>query len=73
MSKHNRIYVVTDNDVNPATHRLVRAATQAQAVSHVVRNRYTADVATPESLVDLTKRGIEVEVAGETLPPAQPE
>lgn len=44
---------------------LVRAATQAQAVRHVVRNTYQAEVATQEQLVDLMTAGAKVEDAGE--------
>lgn len=45
--------------------RLVRASTQAQAVRHVVRNTFTAEVATQEQLVDLMTVGVRVEDAGE--------
>lgn len=44
---------------------LVRANTQAQAIGHAVRNRYTASVATQDQIVDLVSLGAKVEEAGE--------
>jgi hypothetical protein len=43
---------------------LVRAGTQAQAIRHVVRNRFSADVATQDDLVGLLSAGVKVEDAG---------
>lgn len=45
--------------------RLVRAATQAQAIRHVVRSIYTAVVASQDQIVDLMTTGVKVEDAGE--------
>lgn len=43
----------------------VRAATQAQAIRHVVRSIYTAVVASQDQIVDLMTIGVKVEDAGE--------
>ena len=44
---------------------LVRASSQAQAIGHVVRNRYSATVATQDQCIDLRDAGVKVETAGE--------
>lgn len=44
---------------------LVRASSQAQAIGHVVRNRYVAEVASQTQLVDLLMAGIKVQEAGD--------
>ncbi len=66
MATTKRIYQVSDaaaaSDVMP---RLVRAATQAQAVSHAVRTRFTAEVPSQDGLVALVAAGVKVEEAGE--------
>jgi len=56
-----RIYYVSGAD-KP---RLVRASSQAQAINHVVRNQYTASVATQINLVELLGKGVVVETASE--------
>lgn len=53
-----RIYAVKQ-DGKPT--RLVRAASQAAAVRHVVKPQFTAEVAQPDELVELTLKGIKVE------------
>ncbi len=45
---------------------LVRANTQAQAIGHVVRNRYGAEVADQETLVRLLADGVKVEECGDS-------
>lgn len=57
-----RVYVVNDGD--NASRRLVEAASQAQAIAHVVRGKYVATVATQAELVDLVGCGVKVEQAG---------
>lgn len=44
---------------------LVRANTQAQAIGHVVRNAYEAEVANQETLVRMLGDGAKVQEAGE--------
>jgi hypothetical protein len=63
-----RIYVVTRKN---AEHRLVRAASQAQAIGYCVRDDYAAEVATQEQLVGL--RHIEVENAKEATAGTEPQ
>lgn len=57
-----RVYVVKEGDSGG---RLVEAASQAQAISHVVRGKYVATVATQGELVTLLGAGAKVEKAGE--------
>lgn len=59
-----RIYVVSNLDRDPIEHRLVRAATSAQAINHVTKRRYIAEVAKQQTLLDLRDAGIAVETAG---------
>jgi hypothetical protein len=61
MSAPKRIYVV-EGDEKP---RLVRAVSQAQAVAHVVGERFEASVADQEDLVKYMGLGAQVENAGE--------
>lgn len=61
----SRIYDVSDVESTPVVHRLVEAATQAQAKSHVVGNRFVAEVANQKTLIELLGKGVKVEVAGE--------
>lgn len=61
-----RIYVVTDLHAQPIKHRLVRAASQAQARNYAARSQYTVDVASQQSLVDLLGDGTKIEDAGES-------
>ena len=58
-----RIYSITDISDGRVI-ALVTASTPAQALSHHARNTFGVAVATPEQLIDATKRDIEVEVAG---------
>lgn len=61
MMTATRIYSVFDSEVG-VTH-LVRAATKSQAVNHVVRARFEANVATQSELVALIAEGVAVEDA----------
>ena len=56
-----RIYVVTCGTDNKT---LVRATSQAQAIGHVVRSLYTAEVASQDDIVALLAAGKKVEEAG---------
>lgn len=44
--------------------KLVRAASQAQAIRHVVANTYTAKVASQDDLITMLESGVKVEDAG---------
>jgi hypothetical protein len=61
MATARRIYVVTNSTSGK---RLVRSATGAQAIGHVVRSSYSAKVATQEEILELAKTH-SVEDAGE--------
>lgn len=54
MAAETRIYVVDGK-------HLVRAATAAQALRHVVKNKHTVVVATQDALVELVSGGTKVE------------
>lgn len=56
---NTRIYVVTamDNDGNTADEFLVKAASQAQAIRHVVGEMFHAQVAEQDELVRLVTAG----------------
>lgn len=56
-----RIYLVMNRA--DSSHRLVRAANQAQAVRHVARDTICAAVAGQETLVDMLGDGHKVEDA----------
>ena len=65
---NTRIYVVTEaNGTGGAGHQekhhLVRAASQAQAIRHIVTPRFTCEVAEQEQLVDLVGAGVKVQDA----------
>lgn len=60
MATNKRIYGVVAEGQQP---RLIRAATQAQAIGHVVKDTYRAAVPTPDELVDLVSKGVKVEDA----------
>lgn len=62
-----RIYKIQDADsmADAGAYRLVRAATPAQAVRHVTRERFIANVASQDDLVELLGHGLVVEVAGD--------
>lgn len=61
MSKENtRIYVVKQEG---GKSRLVRAASQAQAIRHCTSPMFTAEVAAPDELVKLTLDKVQVEDA----------
>lgn len=59
MATDTRIYVVTamDNDGNTADEFLVKAASQAQAIRHVVGEMFHAQVAEQDELVRLVTAG----------------
>lgn len=59
-----RIYLVSRKGVDHA--RLIRAATQAQALRHVALDEYMVDVATQDQLVDCVSEGVHVEDAAAT-------
>jgi len=61
MANNTRIYVVRGPNQAVA---LVKASSQAQAVGHVVRNAYEAEVAEQDILVELAGAGVKVENAG---------
>lgn len=61
MASNTRIYVVRGPNKSVA---LVKAASQSQAVGHVVRNAYEAEVAEQDILVELASAGVKVETAG---------
>ena len=63
MATLTRIYIVTAAEDGEA--RLVRAASPAQAIRHVARDRYKAHVAAQETLVEMLTAGDPVETAGE--------
>lgn len=50
----------------PKAARLVRAPNAAQAIRHVVRGLFKAEVATQTQLVDLLTAGVKVEEAGDS-------
>lgn len=62
-----RIYVVSSksNIASDKGHRLVKAATPAQALRHVASGLFEVEVASQDALVKLAGSGIQVEVAGE--------
>jgi len=59
-----RIYSITEVETGEVL-ALVTAATKPQALAHYARRTLGCAVAIPEQLIDATKRGIEVERAGE--------
>jgi hypothetical protein len=65
MAQQTRIYVISGD----STDRLVRAATSAQAIRHVVRNRFVSRLADQEEIVKLMGSGIRVEDAGDDNQP----
>lgn len=54
-----RIYVVASD----SGRHLVRAASQAQAIRHIVSSEYTAEIAKAETLVELISAGVSVQDA----------
>jgi len=56
-----RIYVVQDTETSEKA--LVRAANQAQALRHVVKNRFAVAMASQDELVSLLESGTTVETA----------
>lgn len=59
-----RIYSVRDELADPDTKpRMVKAASQAQAIHHVVQDRFTATVTSAEDAYQLGTAGVIVEDA----------
>lgn len=59
-----RIYKITDTQADPPATVLVRATSQAQAVAHVARSRYTVAAARPDDVAEVMGRGGQVQDAG---------
>jgi len=59
-----RIYLVTDQQTQAK--RLIRAASQAQAIRHAVASRFGAEVASQNDLVTLLAAGQAVESTTQT-------
>jgi hypothetical protein len=58
MTTPTRIYIVTDKVVG--SEQLVRAASQAQAVSRVVRSQFEAEFASQDDIVRMLSAGAKV-------------
>ncbi|ADV26982.1 hypothetical protein Psesu_1132 [Pseudoxanthomonas suwonensis 11-1] len=59
-----RIYKITDTQADPPATVLVRATSQAQAIAHVARSRYTVAAARPDDVAEVMGRGGQVQDAG---------
>lgn len=59
----SRIFVVLDNDAG--TKRLVEAKTKAAAIKHVSGQRFEAERPSDGELVNLVRKGVEIEKAAE--------
>lgn len=59
-----RIYVVNDTGAGAATTFLVNAGSASQAIRHVVKDRYTAEVVKTHQLAKLIVAGVKVQEAG---------
>lgn len=55
-----RIYCVLKKD---GTKRLVEAASQSQAIRHVVTPEYRAEIASPKTVAFLMQEGLKIETA----------
>lgn len=66
MATPTRIYLVTDHSDGGSF--LIRAAHPAQAVSMIVRNRYQAEVASQEQIVEMLGLGANVIDASIPIP-----
>lgn len=64
MAAQKRIYVVKQTVGDTVTESLVRAVTSAQAIKHVSKPMFTAEVADQEAMLRLAKTH-EVQDAGE--------
>lgn len=51
----NRIYVVKQQDGDKTTERLVRAQSAAQAIKHVAKPQFTAEVGSQDEILRLAK------------------
>lgn len=59
-----RIYRVDEQTGDVTESFLVKASSQARAIKHVAQlTRFTARVAEPDELVELTSKGVKVQVA----------
>lgn len=66
MAATKRIYVVKyEEDGNEPSTRLVEATSQARALSFVIKDTMTVELASQSELVALITKGVSVEVAGE--------
>lgn len=61
---NKRIYVVTEKVADSDVQKLVNAASQAQAIAHVVKGRFSAESASPNDVVRLMTAGAAVEETG---------
>lgn len=60
-----RIYVVTEHgEAGIISEKLVKAASQAQAISHVVKGRFAATIPTTDEALRLATAGVTVQDAG---------
>lgn len=65
MAAQTRIYRVSEvNGEGIERESLVTAASQAQAISHVVKGRFAAEVASPKDVARLVGAGVAVVEAG---------
>lgn len=63
MAQQQRVYIVTEEGNERV--RLVRASTPAQAIRHVVKSVFSANVASQDALIDALGKGETVENAAE--------
>ena len=60
----SRNYRVVENEAETPD-KLVMAGSQAQAIRHVVGERYEAIIATPHEVAKLVGAGVNLEIAGD--------
>jgi hypothetical protein len=66
MATVRRYYVIKPTDARLSmSRRLVRAATQAEALRHVTAPLCEVEVASPDDIVDLLQAGVKPEDAGQ--------
>lgn len=59
---NKRVYVIHNR--HSGKNHLVRAATPAQAISHITRSEYACKVAEQDDLIRLVAEGVKVEDTG---------
>lgn len=64
-----RVYLITEVSENP-TRRLVKATSQAQALSYIIRNRITVKIPTRAEFTEAVERGTIIEPAVQKDPQA---